>query len=278
MPRIEEGFFSGRDNTRLYWQSMLPDGDPTAFVGVVHGYGDHAGRYRRFIEHLVAQNLGVLAFDYRGHGRADGRRGYCDKWGDYLSDLEVFWARLRGMAAGKPTFLFAHSHGGLIALHWVASGAQGLKGLVLTSPWLKIAFEPPTVKVFASKVVGLVVPWLPINRGIPLEDLSRDVSWLQETKEDKLFHEVATPRWFVQALQAQDAILDAGPKITVPVLMATGERDHIASTPTAKRFFDSIASGDKRYIEYPQMRHEIVCEVEKEKVWADISGWIKAHL
>ena len=101
----DEGFFSARDNTRLYWQSVVPATEPICFVGVVHGYCDHSGRYRRFIDALVAQNIGVMAFDYRGHGKADGRRGYCAKWTDYVDDLEVFWARLRGVAQGKPTFL-----------------------------------------------------------------------------------------------------------------------------------------------------------------------------
>ncbi|MFT3842968.1 MAG: alpha/beta hydrolase [Myxococcaceae bacterium] len=278
MPRTDEGFFSGRDDTRLYWQATMPDGEPTAFVGIVHGYGDHSARYRRFAEHLAGQNFSVLAFDYRGHGKADGRRGYCERWGDYLKDLEVFWARLRGQAGGKPVFLFAHSHGGLMALHWLLTGVQGLKGLVLSSPYLKLALDPPAMKVISAKVAGLVIPFLPVPTGIEYSQLSRDPAWQQETKDDPLYGTKATPRWFVQSTQAQEAILKSGAQVTVPLLMCTGGDDPIASTPTSKQFFETIASGDKRYIEYPQMKHEIVCELEKEKVWADISNWIKNHL
>ncbi len=265
MPRSEEGFFSGRDNTRLFWQSLLPDGDPVAFVGVVHGYGDHSGRYTRFMHHLVDQGLGVLAFDYRGHGRADGKRGYCERWGDYLSDLEVFWARLRGMASGKPVFLFAHSHGGLMALHWVVSGVQGLKGLMLSAPYLALALDPPKMKIFSAKVAGLVIPWLPVPTGIEYAQLSRDPKWQEETKADPLYGTKATPRWFVQSTQAQEAILKVGDRVSAPLLMCTGGDDPIASTATSRRFFDTLGSSDKRYIEYPGMRHEIVCEVDKER-------------
>jgi len=278
MPRTDEGFFSGRDDTRLYWQSMLPDADPAAFVGVVHGYGDHSGRYRRFSEHLVSQGLGVLSFDYRGHGKADGRRGYCERWGDYLKDLEVFWARLRGQASGKPTFLFAHSHGGLMALHWLTQGAQGLKGLVLSSPYLKLALDPPALKVISAKIAGLFVPFLPVPTGIEYAQLSRDEAWQKETAADPLYGTKATPRWFVQATQAQESILTAGAQISVPTLMCAGGADPIAHTPTSRAFFETLGSTDKKYVEYPEMRHEIVCEIDKEKVWADISSWIKAHI
>ena len=161
MTRRDEGFFSARDNTRLYWQSALPDAEPTAFVGIVHGFGDHSGRYKRVIDALVADGYGVMAFDYRGHGKADGRRGYCVKWPDFLDDLETFWARLRGMAQGKPTFLLGHSHGALMALHWVLRKPEGLKGLLLTSPYLKLALDPPAIKVLSrSAEVSLLAAML----------------------------------------------------------------------------------------------------------------------
>jgi alpha-beta hydrolase superfamily lysophospholipase len=118
--RRDEGFFSARDNTRLYWQSMMPEGDFQDVIGLVHGYGDHSGRYTRVIEAMVKDGHAVLAFDYRGHGRADGRRGHVSDWNEFLDDITVFWARLRQLASGKPTFLLAHSHGALIATHFAA--------------------------------------------------------------------------------------------------------------------------------------------------------------
>ena len=79
MGRHDEGFFSARDNLRLFWETDLPDGPPRAHLGVVHGYADHCGRYRATIDALVGRGFAVHAFDYRGHGQADGRRGHCDR-------------------------------------------------------------------------------------------------------------------------------------------------------------------------------------------------------
>src|SRR3954468_20714771 len=101
MPRHDEGFFSAKDNLRLFWESDLPDREPKAHVAIVHGYGDHAGRYRATIDALVKDGFGVHAFDYRGHGQGDGRRAYADRFTDYVDDLEAFWRKLSGPTNGK---------------------------------------------------------------------------------------------------------------------------------------------------------------------------------
>src|SRR5258708_26482380 len=91
MARHDEGFFNAKDNLRLFWESDLPD-QPKAHLGIVHGYADHSGRYRKFIDALVADGFAVHAFDYRGHGQAGGRRGYCGKFSEFIDDLYAFWS------------------------------------------------------------------------------------------------------------------------------------------------------------------------------------------
>lgn len=125
MARHDEGFFNGRDGTRLFWKSSLPDTEPRAHVAVVHGYGDHFGRYTSVADALLADGFAVHGFDYRGHGRADGRRGYAEAWAHFVDDLEAFWARVRRDAGGKKTFLLGHSHGGLMAVKWLGEHHPG---------------------------------------------------------------------------------------------------------------------------------------------------------
>jgi lysophospholipase len=277
MGRRDEGFFSARDNTRLYWQSLLPDGDFKDVVGLVHGFGDHSGRYKRVMEWLITQGHGVLAFDYRGHGKADGKRGHCGDWYEFLDDMEVFWARVRQLASGRPTFMLAHSHGGLIATHFAARKPEGLKGLVMTAPFYRTAFAPPALKLAGARVLSYVLPSVPIHLGLKLEQLSRDVAWQKETAEDPLYGYYGSPRWAVTHMRAQDALAGLGAQINQPLYMLAGGADPIVSTPAAKGFFDTIASTDKTFKEYPGMLHEVMCETGKEEVWADISRWISAH-
>ncbi len=278
MAQRDEGYFSGKDGTRLFWRSAVPDGAPKAWVGVVHGYGDHSGRYLWVIDQLVAAGFGVMAFDYRGHGKADGRRADCAVWDDYLADLNVFWAKLRSAAQDLPTFLLAHSHGALMATHWASTHPSGLKALVLSAPFLKIAFEPPAVKLFAARLIKNILPGLHLSNELKVEDLSRDTAWQKSSAEDPIYLHVTTPRWFFACMGAQERLAGRGKDITVPLFVAAGTADRIASMPAARAFFDTIASADKTWRDYPDFRHEVLCELNKEQPMGDIVAWISAHL
>src|SRR5687768_10220948 len=198
MGRHDEGFFSAKDNLRLYWESELPDA-PRAHVAVVHGYADHLGRYRKTIEALGKEGFAVHAFDYRGHGQADGRRGHCDSFSEYLDDLQLFVERVAGEAKGKKLFLIGHSHGGLmLAMHGL-SRPPGIAGTIYSSPYLKLALTPPAVKVAVAKIVGRIVPWLPITNELKIEQLSRDPEVRAATERDPLYNRKVTPRWFSES-------------------------------------------------------------------------------
>lgn len=274
----DEGFFSARDNLRLFWESDIPD-NPKAHVAIIHGYGDHCGRYRRTIDALVKDGFAVHAFDYRGHGQADGRRGYAEKWKDFLSDLELFLEKVKQKASGKKLFVMGHSHGGLMLVHHLhARGADGITGVILSSPYLKLALTPPALKVFGAKLIGNVIPWLPVSTGLTAKDLTQDTDIQREIEADPLYGKAATPRWFVESGVAQLEAMRYGGDVKVPVLLFAGEKDGVASTPAAKEFFGTIASSDKTWKEYPGMLHECWNESGRADVWRDISQWISAHL
>jgi alpha-beta hydrolase superfamily lysophospholipase len=277
MARHEEGFFNAKDNLRLFWESDYAD-RPKAHVGVVHGYADHCGRYRKFIDALVAEGFSVHAFDYRGHGQADGRRGYCERFSDFVDDLEVFWSRVLAAASSKRALLIAHSHGALMTIHFQARNPSRLSQVVLSAPYLKLAIRPPPLKVLGGRLIEKVVPWLPIRNEIVPEMLTRDVEAQKAVERDHLYNRTVTPRWFNEANAAQLEALGMGPRMKLPVYVVCGSEDGIASTPTTREFFQRIGSRDKQYKEYPGMRHEVLNEVGKEEVWKDISGWISKHL
>lgn len=275
--RHDEGFFSARDNSRLFWQAEIPDA-PRAHVALVHGYADHCGRYRRVIDSLAKDGFAVHSFDYRGHGKADGKRGFVARWSDYLDDLGAFWQRVRKAAGPQKTFLMGHSHGGLMSTHFAAGKPEGISGLILSSPYLKLALTPPAMKVLGAKLVGTLVPWMPVKTEFTEQDLSRDVEWQKETAADPLYFHIVTPRFFTESNKAQVEALTLGPTLDLPVFMFVGEKDGIASPTATRAFFETVASSDKRFKEYPGMKHEVLCEIGKEEVWKDVSGWISSHL
>lgn len=274
----DEGYFSAKDGTRLFWRSQTPAAAPKAWIGLVHGYGDHSGRYAWVIERLVEQGFAVLTFDYRGHGRADGKRGDCPTWDAYLDDMALFWERLETAAGSSPIFVLAHSHGALIATHWVMRRPAKLKGLVMTAPFYTLAFDPPPLKLFAAGLIRTVLPGLHLSNELKVEDLSRDVAWQQASANDPLYNRVTTPRWFFACKEAQARLAGRGKDVSSPLFVLAGTGDRIASMPAARAFFDTIASTDKSWKDYADFRHEVLCEVNKEQPLTDIVAWISAHL
>lgn len=277
MPTHDEGFFSARDNLRLFWESDTPEA-PRAHVAVVHGYADHCGRYRGVIDHLVKEGFAVHAFDYRGHGQSGGRRGHVDHFDDYLDDLDAFWTRVRDAAAGQKTFLLGHSHGALMSIVWQKRNPVGVAGMVLSAPYLKLALKPPKLKVLSAQVMGKVIPWLPVANVLRPEQLTRDPTLQKEVAKDPLYNHVVTPRWFSEANLAQIEALELAPKIKLPTFVLWGSDDPIAAPQAARIFSDKLGASDKTSKEYPEMVHEPMNDVGREAVWRDISGWISSHL
>ncbi len=278
MARHEEGFFSARDNLRLFWEHEAPEGDAKAHVAIVHGYADHCGRYRTVIDALVRDGYAIHAFDYRGHGQSGGRRGHVDNFHDYIHDLEDFWGRVRARAEGKKTFLLGHSHGALMALVWQRSRPQDLAGMILSAPYLQLAIVPPKIKVLAAKVVGRVVPWLPVASEITPEQLTRDPELLRQVKKDPLYNRNVTPRWFEESNRAQAEAMRDAPSLEVPFFMFCGSGDTVAAPSAAHALFERAGSKDKTFKEYPGMLHEPMNDLGREEVFGDISAWLSGHL
>ncbi len=277
MARHEEGFFSAKDNLRLFWESDVPD-EPRAHIALVHGYADHSGRYRGVINALVEQGFAVHAFDYRGHGQSGGRRGHCDRFDQFLDDLEVHWERVRAAAGNRKLFLLGHSHGALMSIHFQKRQPQQLAGLLLSAPYLQLALKPSPLKVFTSKMIGKVVPWLPVRNPLEPELLTRDPELQRQVTRDHLYNQVVTPRWFTESNRAQLEAFELAPTIQVPSLVFWGSADGIAAPAAARRFCDALGAKDKTCREYPAMLHEPMNDVGREQVWSDISGWISSHL
>ncbi len=279
MPRRDEGYFASRDGKRLFWWQLLPDGEPKAWLGFVHGYADHSGRYEKPIEHWVKQGFAVQAFDYRGHGKSDGARGDVGQWSDYLDDVGVFYGRLREAAQGKPLFLLSHSNGSLINTHFIAqTPLPELRGAVLVGPFYGLALPVPPLKLLAAKLVKGLAPGFKIGNELDPTHLSRDTAWQLESAQDPLRFATTTPRWFFETRAAQERLAGVGPKLKLPLLMVMGAEDPIASVPAARAFFDTIGSADKTLKLNEGHRHETLMEIGREQVWDDISSWISAHL
>lgn len=273
--RHEEGFLNSADHLRLFWQRYTPPA-PRATVVVLHGGGDHSGRYPALTTALVRAAFQVALVDLRGHGQSDGRRWHVDGFQENLSDLDAFVAKLSqdGVARDR-LFLVGHSHGALVAALWGMSRGRHVSGFVFSSPFFRLAKRPPWLKVLAARLVGRFVPWLPVDAGLDLAELTSDEEMQRWTARDPLYGRKTTPRWFEASQGAQGEVLRRASEFDAALLVLAAGSDRIADPAAARSFVDGAASRDKRLVVYDRFRHEIFNEVGREEPIGEVVAWIR---
>lgn len=277
-PELSEAYFPSKDGLQLYLASMVPAA-PKAVVLVLHGYADHALRYRHVMEALAAGGYAVHALDYRGHGRAGGRRGYVGRYDEYLDDLRTAIARVKAQHPDKPLFLFGHSHGALVACTLLTlPDAPEVAGVVLTSPYFRLRLVPSWFQLFQAKVVGRLIPIITVKNPMTTAMLTHDLEMQKWSDADPLRHHVVTPKWFTESTTAQEALFHNAFRFKVPLLAMQGGDDPVANPSGAQEFVAAAGSADKHLTSYPGMLHEILNEVERAKPIAEAVAWLDAHV
>jgi len=260
----------------LHFVAVVPE-KPRAVVALLHGYADHAARYAHVQDAWAEQGVGSVALDMRGHGRAEGPRGYCDRFDEFLDDAREALRLARDRAGGAPLFLFGHSFGGLVAASSALADAKPWKGLVLSSPYLGLALKVPGVKVFAAKVASRVVPKLGLPSGLTGKDLTHDAARGRAYDEDPLVFKNATARWFVESQRAQARALASAHTLALPLYVLFGEADPVASAAAGKSFYEAAGSKDKTWDGRAGLLHETLNEPEWPAIAKAIADWILAR-
>ena len=273
----DEGYLKARDGLRLYWKAVAAD-VPRAVLVAVHGYGDHGGRYLHALEYFARHGYQGYAFDYRGHGRSDGRRGYVRRWDEYLDDLDVFLAWVEERRQGLPLFVLGQSHGGLLLGAWATRREGQAEGVVLTSPYLQLAMPVPAAKIAAGRVANRIVPWLPMKSELHANLLTRNAAEQGVARVDTYTHGIATPRWYFSALDAQVRLLADAERFRLPCLLIHGMEDRITLAGATAALYERIGSPAKELRLYAGMRHETLRESGSAHVLSDIHRWLERRL
>jgi alpha-beta hydrolase superfamily lysophospholipase len=269
-----EGQFAGQGALRLFWQGWLPDGDARAAVIVAHGYGEHGGRYHHLAERFAPLGFAVYMLDHRGHGRSEGPRGHVDRFVDYVADLHALRVRVDGEHRGKPLFLLGHSMGGLIAAHYLLAHSSGLAGAVLSSPALGLAKEPPRFLRWLGRLLSWIAPRTSFQSDVDPMVLSHDPSVGLAYAGDPLVHRRVTARLFTELKAAMRDALERAGEVRGPILVLQAGDDRLVDGAATERFVAGVGSEQKSFRLYPGLFHELFNEVEKERVFAELEGWL----
>ncbi len=276
----EEGSISTRAAgapTLAYQLSVPPDA--RAAVMLVHGYGEHGGRYRRVVQRWAKKGLASGVIDLRGHGWSAGTRGHCDRFADYHDDIDDLLAVMRDHVGELPLFGFGHSFGALVMSTHALSRPSVFQGLVLSSPYFGLALEVAKSKTMLGEFASRIYPKLAVPTGLSGKDLTHDETIARLYDHDPLVNKGATARWYTEAVAAQRDVLARAAQLKVPVLVVQGGADRIASPAASRAVFERFGSADKKYDERVGLFHEVLNEPKVgDEIADEMAEWIVAHV
>lgn len=250
--------------------------DSKLVMAVLHGYGEHAGRYKRAAEALGRRGVGVFAVDLRGHGQSEGPRGHVQRFEDYYADAAALLEEARARAAGRPVVLFGHSMGGLLALDYVmACAPAGLSGLALSSPFLGLALKVNALKLGLGRAMSHLAPGFSMPSGLKGVDVTRDPDEAEKYDRDPLNNDNATARWFTESQKAIERVQARAASIRLPLWLMYGGSDRVADADATDRFASGL-SVDGVVERLTGYYHELLNEPQeaRELVLSRLGDWL----
>lgn len=246
---------------------------PQGAVCLVHGIGEHSGRYAHLASFLNQAGYEMIGFDLRGHGRSGGQRGHIPAFDSFMDDIELILSRAYQLCPGKPLFLYGHSLGGNLVINYLLRRSPSLAGAVATGPALRIAFEPPAAKVALGRFMNNLLPKFSQTTGLDVAAISRQASVVQAYVNDPLVHDRISARLFVDTLDAGYWALAHASELKIPLLLMHGSVDRLTSPKASQEFADRAGSFCSLKI-WDGLYHEIHNEPEQGQVFEYLQIWL----
>lgn len=267
-----------KDGLKVFAQEWLSDEKSNAVIALVHGLGEHTGRYHHVANFFNRARFVVLGYDVRGHGKTEGQRGHSPSYEMMMEDIDLLLSQAAQRYPKLPIFLYGHSMGGQQVLAYGFSRQPKIKGIIATSPWLAPAIPVPAWKTQIGKILYNLYPTMSMDTGLEQDALSHDPEVIKAYINDPLVHSKVSARYATDFFNQGEALLHKSTNsFPVPLLIMWGSEDRISS-PIAINRFASNLKGDVTSKEWKQLYHEIHNEPEKQDVFKVILDWLKKHL
>lgn len=267
----------GPGQTELFVRQYLPPGTGDGrTLMIVHGAGEHSGRYEHFIQHITEGGWTVIAGDLRGHGRSNGVPTHLDDFDHYIDDLADVWSFFDLNA--ERTMLFGHSLGGLIAARFAERRPDWLAGLVLSSPLLAFGRRVPVLKRTLGRMCLWFAPRTRFKSTVSAQQLTRNEQALELRARDPLTNRTVTAGWYFRVLEALCNVWDEAPRLTAPVLLLQGDADEIVNPQAPLDWLPHLASRDRTLRMFPGHLHCLLTEPSWEATTADILRWMNRRI
>lgn len=275
-----EGFFTGTSNNKIFFQIWKKE-NARGTILITHGQGEHSECYTRLIEGLSDLNVNFYAWDLRGHGRSEGRRGFVKDFDEYCEDFHLFVQKVHSEESvkGKPFILLSHSMGGLIQLKSLLKFSDiKADALVFSAPFLGLSVPVPAYKEKAAFIFNSILPQITMGNEIRNDMLTRDPVVIREYEQDALRHSRVSPGAFVGFLDSFEFVLPRAADFKMKSLFQIPSDDPVVSSPVTKSFFERYGAQDKKMITYDGARHELYNDINRQEVYTDLKEFLSTVL
>lgn len=273
----EELNWKSSDGLDIFGQYWAPDGAPKAVICIVHGMGEHSTRYAHVANFFVSKDIAVIAYDHRGHGKSGGKRGHTPSYDLLLDGVDDLMKEANNIFPGVPQFLYGHSMGGNVLANYALRRKPNVKGVILSSPYLRLAFDPPKFKVALGKFAAGILPGLVQPTGLDASGISQDQAVVDAYVNDPLVHDKISAGFFINVHEAGEWAMQHASGLSIPTLIFHGTGDRITSHKASEEFARS-ANGSTTLKLWEGLYHETHNEAEQQQVFEHIYGWLQQHL
>lgn len=276
MFQCSEGFFKGYHDAQLFFQTWeKPNSEFTLLI--THGMGEHSGSYYRLIEALKDLPISIVAWDLRGHGRSEGRRGYVNHFNEFSEDMYCLLKKMQDPS--KPLITLAHSMGGLIQLKTLIDHPElSPKAQVLSSPLIGLSTTVPFYKHYFALTAHQLMNFITLDSELVPEILSRDPEVQKTYDQDYLRHAKISPAIYMGFLNVPEYIMSKASQLKTPSYFQVAGADQLVSAQKTQEFYSLLTMKHKKMYFYPDSAHEIYNDSNREEVYEDLKDIFKKIL
>ncbi|TFF96880.1 MAG: alpha/beta hydrolase [Promethearchaeota archaeon] len=274
-----ESEFEGQKGLTIYYQAWLPDEKPKAVIHLVHGFGEHSGRYGNVVEKLVPMGYAIYADDHRGHGKSEGIENYVESFEYFIEDEKKLYDIIKEKHSDIPYFILGHSMGSGIAQHFANKYQDLLDGLIISGAGNTVGEDVSGFVIFMSKIFSKIAPKMTFDSNLDANFLSHDPEVVQAYIEDPLVHYKEITARLAKEMMDYFSILDEIVEdLTIPLLVQCGSEDKAVFG--IEELKEHYKMEDKTVNIYNGLYHEVYNEPpeKREQVLNDLAEWLDSHI